>query len=501
MPSKVLDFQTPLQALSGYTLVPAILMLHPRVFRQLEHVFLATEHHEDAYEHGQSEHVSLVIEHHEDDHEAHVTSLFTVPENLTPENDHEVSSFNTNILAPPIAYVLPNRHNHGKPPSCYSPDIEGRRSRYPIANYVSTKELNEPLKTFVHKIFVCHVPTRVKEALGDLKWTQAIKDEMEALMKNKTWNLVPLPERKKQWGATNLNWPLHQFDMKNAFLHGGLEEEVYMDIPLGYSVTTGTNEVCKLQRALYGLKQSPRAWFGRFSLAMKKYGFQQSNADHTLFLKKQQGKVTALIVYVDDMVIRGDDIEEISLLQGQLTSEFEMKNLGGLKYFLGIKVATSTQGIFLSQRKYVLDLLSKVGLLKCKPVDTPIVQNHKLGLYPNQKPTDKGRYQRLVGKLIYLFHTHPDIAYAMSVVSQFMHCPSEEHMEVVIRILRYLKSSPGKRLMFSKNDHVRVDGYTDVDWARNISDRKSTSRYFTFVGGNLVTWRSKKQKVVALSSA
>ena len=263
--------------------------------------------------------------------------------------------------------------------------------------------------------------------------------------------------------VANLNWPLHQFDVKNAFLHGGLEEEVYMDIPLGYSVTTGTNEVCKLQRALYGLKQSPRAWFGRFSLAMKKYGFQQSNADHTLFLKKQQGKVTALIVYVDDMVITGDDIEEISRLQGQLASEFEMKNLGGLKYFLGIEVARSTQGIFLSQRKYVLDLLSEVGLLECKPVDTPIVQNHKLGIYPNQKPTDKGRYQRLVGKLIYLSHTRPDIAYAVSVVSQFMHCPSEEHMEAVIRILRYLKSSPRKGLMFSKNDHVRVDGYIDAD--------------------------------------
>ena len=201
------------------------------------------------------------------------------------------------------------------------------------------------------------------------------------------------------------------------------------------------------------------------------------------------------------MVITGDDIEEISRLQGQLASEFEMKNLGGLKYFLGIEVARSTQGIFLSQRKYVLDLLSEVGLLECKPVDTPIVQNHKLGIYPNQKPTDKGRYQRLVGKLIYLSHTRPNIAYAVSVVSQFMHCPSEEHMEAVIRILRYLKSSPGKGLMFSKNDHVRVDGYTDVDWAGNISDRKSTSGYFTFVGGNLVTWRSKKQKVVALSSA
>jgi hypothetical protein len=201
------------------------------------------------------------------------------------------------------------------------------------------------------------------------------------------------------------------------------------------------------------------------------------------------------------MIITGNNSEEISRLQQQLATEFEMKNLGGLKYFLGIEVARSKQGIFLSQRKYILDLLSEVGLLECKLADTPIVQNHKLGEHLDQAPTNKERYQRLVGKLIYLSHMRPDIAYAVSVVSQFMHNPSEEHMDAVIRILRYLKSSPGKGLMLSKNDHLRVEGYTDADWAGNISDRKSTSGYFMFVGGNLVTWRSKKQNVVALSSA
>jgi hypothetical protein len=140
-------------------------------------------------------------------------------------------------------------------------------------------------------------------------------------------------------------------------------------------------------------------------------------------------------------------------------------------------------------------------MLECKPVDTPIVQNHRLGEYPDQTPTDKRRYQRLVGKLIYLSHTRPDIAYAVSVVSQFMHNLSEDHMNAVVRILRYLKASPGKGLMFSKNSHLEISGYTDADWAGSISDRKSTSGYFMFVGGNLVTWRSKKQKVVALSSA
>lgn len=159
-----------------------------------------------------------------------------------------------------------------------------------------------------------------------------------------------------------------------------------MDIPPGYTATSEAKIACRLQRALYGLKQSPRAWFGRLSSAMRKYGFQQSNSDHTLFLKHRLGKITALIVYVDDMIITGDDVEEISRLQDQLSTEFEMKNLGGLKYFLGIEVARSRQGIFLSQRKYILDLLAEVGLLECKPADIPIVQNHKLGEYVDQVP-------------------------------------------------------------------------------------------------------------------
>ena len=141
--------------------------------------------------------------------------------------------------------------------------------------------------------------------------------------------------------AANLDRPLHQFDVKNAFLRGDLEEEVYMDIPLGFVPSTQRSVVCKLKKTLYGLKQSPRAWFGRFSFAMRKHGFKQSHSDHTLFLKHQQGKVTALMIYVDDMIITGNDEKEISRLQEHLATEFEMKNLGGLKYFLGIEVARS----------------------------------------------------------------------------------------------------------------------------------------------------------------
>ncbi|XP_059650708.1 secreted RxLR effector protein 161-like [Cornus florida] len=138
----------------------------------------------------------------------------------------------------------------------------------------------------------------------------------------------------------------------------------------------------------------------------------------------------------------------------------------------------------------------------CQPAETQVEEGLKLCVEFNQVPTNKGRYQRLVGKLMYLAHTRPDLAYALSIVSQFMHDPGEQHMNAVMRILSYLKSNPGKGVLFTKNaGYQNIDAYTDADWAGAIDDRRSTSGYFTFVGGNLITWRSKKQNVVARSSA
>jgi hypothetical protein len=201
------------------------------------------------------------------------------------------------------------------------------------------------------------------------------------------------------------------------------------------------------------------------------------------------------------MIVTGNDLDKKAALQHHLASEFEMKHLGALKYFLGIKVAHSKQGIFLSQRKYILDILTDTEMLACKPVNTPMELNHQLGEYPDQVPTNKERYQRLVGKLIYLGHTRLDIAYVVSVVSQFMHVPSEAHIDAVNQILRCLKSTPRRGLMFSRHGHLDIEGHTDEEWAGSITNRRSTSGYFTFVGGNLVSWRIKKQNVVSRSSA
>ncbi|CAO2836612.1 unnamed protein product [Amaranthus hypochondriacus] len=192
------------------------------------------------------------------------------------------------------------------------------------------------------------------------------------------------------------------------------------------------------------------------------------------------------------MVITGNDEEEINDLKGKLFKEFEMKDLGNLKYFLGIEVLRSRKGIFINQRKYILDLLAEVGMLDCKPADTPMVTNHRLQTLPDGERADREQYQKLVGKLIYLSHTRTDIAYAVRVVSRFMHLPQTPHMEAVIRILRYLKGTSEKGVFFGRHGHLDLVAYTDADWAGDRDSRKSTSGYFTLIGGNLVTWRSKK---------
>ena len=211
-------------------------------------------------------------------------------------------------------------------------------------------------------------------------------------------------------------------------------------------------------------------------------------------------KLTILIVYVDDIIVTGNDTEEIKKLKGLLAKNFEVKDLGKLRYFLGMEIARSRQGISVSQRKYTLDLLEETGMLGCKASSIPVELGNKDRIFKGE-PVDRTKYQQLVGKLIYLSHTRPDIAFAVSLVSQYMHNPCQGHLDAVYRILKYLKQAPGKGLLFKKSGDRRIEAFTDADWAGSVDDRKSTSGYCTQVWGNLVTWRSKKQNVVARSSA
>ena len=206
-------------------------------------------------------------------------------------------------------------------------------------------------------------------------------------------------------------------------------------------------------------------------------------------------------MYVDDIIVTGNDEKEKNTLKQCLAKEFEIKDLGKLKYFHGIEVAWSKQGIFISQQKYVIDLLRETGMMASKPVATAIKQNHKLNEALGEKKVNRKMYQRLVGRLIYLAHTRPDIAYSVSVISQFMHDPREIHLQAAYRVLHYLKAHPGKKILFKKTSYIALEIYTKADFAGSSLDRWSTTSYCTFLRGNLVSWRSKKQNVVARSSA
>ena len=206
--------------------------------------------------------------------------------------------------------------------------------------------------------------------------------------------------------AANLNQPLQQFDVKNAFLYGELEQEVYMDTPLRFGDKAQENKVYKLKKSLYGLKQSPRAWFARFTKSMIKINYHQNQGDHTLFIKQNSScKLIPLIVYANNIIIIRNDEGEIQSLKTYLSNEFEMKDLRSLKYFLRIEVARSKGGIFISQQKYILDLLRETRMFGCKLVETLIKQNHKFKGKIEDNMVDRNLYQILARKLIYLSHT------------------------------------------------------------------------------------------------
>ncbi|KAJ9561371.1 hypothetical protein OSB04_006531 [Centaurea solstitialis] len=433
---------------------------------------------------------------------------------------------------------------------------KGSRSctKHPISSFLAYGKLSPTYRAFVTNIDQVATPRNVEEALASPTWKIAVCEELTALEKNGTWELTNLPSGKKTVGskwlftikynsdgsvnrhkarlvakgytqthgidyqetfapvaklntvrvllslAANLDWPLMQLDVKNAFLNGELSEEVYMDFPPGFENPEG--KVCRLKKSLYGLKQSPRAWFSRFTQAVTSRGYSQGQTDHTMFFKhSKNGKIAILIVYVDDIIMTGDDLDEINKLKAYLSLEFEMKDLGALKYFLGMEVARNQEGISVSQRKYVLDLLTETGMMGCRPANTPMEFNKKLGTKDDGAAVDRERYQRLVGKLIYLSHTRPDISFVVSVISQFMHSPKERHLEAVYRVLRYLKGTPGKGLHFKKGENRCIEVFTDADYAGAANDGRSTSGYLSYVWGNLVTWRSKKQSVVSRSSA
>ncbi|XP_017187728.2 uncharacterized mitochondrial protein AtMg00810-like [Malus sylvestris] len=255
----------------------------------------------------------------------------------------------------------------------------------------------------------------------------------------------------------------------------------------------------KWTRSLYGLKQAPRALFRRFSDYLLQLGFEESLCDYSLFVFNQRGVYLILLIYVDDILLTGNNDKQMQWLIEKLGTLFSMKDLGPLSYFLGVEVTYSGENMHLTQSKYALDLLERTKFTAVKPVSTHVPAGQKLSQYVVEPYSNPEQYRTVIGALQYLTITIPDLSYAVNQVCQFMHMPRTTHWTAVKRILRYLKATHDHGLVYKPGD-VRLNAFSDADYAGNPDTRHSTGGFCIYLGTNLISWSSKKQKTVSRSS-
>ncbi|CAJ2664376.1 unnamed protein product [Trifolium pratense] len=429
----------------------------------------------------------------------------------------------------------------------------------PHGGGIITRSKNNIVKP-IHKLNL-HVrpsspmePSTITQALRDPDWRSAMLAEFDALHRNNTWELVGRSSAQNLVGckwvfrikrnpdgsidrykarlvakgfhqrpgcdytetfspvvkpvtiriilalAVRQGWSVRQLDVNNAFLQGTLNEEVYMAQPPGFVDKSFPDHVCRLKKALYGLKQAPRAWYMELRVFLLSIGFVNSTADASLFIQRTPRATLYLLVYVDDIIVTGSSSTELSRLIATLAARFSLKDLGYLNYFLGVEVIPSAAGMFLSQRKYITDLLQKSGMTEAKPASTPITATPPLLKNSGDPLPSPTEYRALVGSLQYLSLTRPDIAFATNKLAQFMQNPSTMHWLALKRLLRYLAGSCDKGIFISATAPLNFHAYSDADWAGDKDDYISTTGYLLYLGDTPISWSSRKQRSVARSS-
>nr|GEV00723.1 copia protein [Tanacetum cinerariifolium] len=239
--------------------------------------------------------------------------------------------------------------------------------------------------------------------------------------------------------ALSKSWAIHQLDVKNAILHGILNETIYMHQPMGFRDSSYPNHVCLLKKLLYGLKQASRAWYQRFAEFVSTIGFVDIKCDYSLFIYRRGRDVAYLLLYVDDIILTTSTTSLRKSLMACLSYEFAMKDLGPLSYFLGVAVSRTRHSMFLSQTKYAKEIIERTGMSSCKPAHTSVDTSRKLSTSSGDTFLDPTYYCSLVGALQYLTFTRPDICYAVQQICLHMHDPRDGHMQALKRIIHYLQ--------------------------------------------------------------
>ena len=402
-------------------------------------------------------------------------------------------------------------------------------------------------------------PKSFKEAMSDDNregWMKAMSEEMKSLKKNCVWELVTLPAGRRAIGckwvykskvnedglvdrlkarlvaqgynqkhgidydetfspvarfesirtvigiAAHFKLKLHQMDVKTAFLNGELKEQIYMRQPEGFT-SENSSLVCLLNRSIYGLKQSARCWNTELHALLKEMGFEQLNSDACIYIHKTDKSIIA--IYVDDIILACLKDSTMTCLKKRITEKFDVEDMGELHYFLGVKIEQNHENatIWIGQPSYIKDILNKFSMEDCKPINTPVDVSSKLvKCISNDKQCSKELYQSAVGSLLYVStRTRPDIAYAIGNLAKYCSQPSLSHWTAVKRVLRYLKGTVNLGLSYHSCEALTLNGYSDADWAGELDTRKSTSGYIFMINNVAVSWRSKLQSCVALSTA
>ncbi|GJS48830.1 putative ribonuclease H-like domain-containing protein [Tanacetum coccineum] len=426
-----------------------------------------------------------------------------------------------------------------------------------FVSYVHDQQRNNHTD-YLHCLFACFLsqlePSSVAQALNDSDWVEAMQEEMQQFINQKVWKLVPLPDGKIAIGtkwilknkrdargivvrnkarlvaqghrqeegidydevfapvarieairlflafASYMGFMVYQMDVKSAFLYGEIDEEVYVTQPKGFEDPHFPKHVYKVVKALYGLHQAPRAWYARLSTFLLKHNYRRGTIDKTLFIKKNSRDIILVQVYVDDIIFGSTKKAWCDEFEVLMKGEFEMSAMGELTFFLGLQVKQKPDGIFISQDKYVQDMLKKFDMESVRTATTP---------YEASKPKSKDEpddavnvhlYRSMIGSLMYLTASRPDIMFAVSACSRHQVTPLTSNLNAVKKIFKYLKGQPKLGLWYPRDSPFVLEAYSDSDYAGSHGDRKSTTGGCQFLGRRLISWQCKKQTIVATSS-